>query len=63
MSDLTLCYLCEENPTTEDDFCFGCKESICSDCSKNMNAGGFGHDPEDHLVDEDDYEEEDDDDD
>ena len=54
MADETLCYLCEENPTTQDDFCFGCKQSICSDCSKNMNTSGPGHDPDEHLEDDED---------
>ena len=54
-----ICYLCDTNLTTQDDFCFGCKQPICSDCSRNMTIGGFGHDPEDHLENEDDEEDED----
>ena len=53
MADELICYLCEENPTTFNDFCHGCRQYICSDCSVNMDAGGIGHDPEDHLEDED----------
>lgn len=51
------CFLCDGD-TTENDFCFGCKQPICSDCSKNESTGGFGHDPEDHLE-EDEEEDED----
>lgn len=33
-------------------YCYGCELYICDTCAVNMNAGGFGHDPEDHLYDE-----------
>ena len=49
-----LCYLCEENPTTDENFCHGCKQPICQDCADHNPNMPFGvHDPEDHL-DEDD---------
>ncbi len=45
------CHLCEVNSTTNEDFCYGCNESICSDCSVNFELPFGGHDPEDHQYD------------
>ena len=49
MADETLCYLCEETPIAKEDFCYGCKQSICEDCAVNQNMPFGRHDPEDHL--------------
>lgn len=39
------CYLCGE-PCDEDDYCYGCRKYICSDCDENAVMGD--HEPEDH---------------
>ena len=59
------CYLCTDVPTGPDDFCYGCQQPICQDCSdKNIDIPFGVHDPEVHVEPDDefdDYEEEDDD--
>lgn len=55
-----LCYLCNENPTTKDNFCYGCKQLICGDCAVNQNMSFGVHDPEDHLENDEDGDEEND---
>lgn len=45
------CFNCNKE-VGADDYCYGCTNYVCDECSLNMNAGGFGHDPEDHLDDE-----------
>ena len=44
------CYGCEQETSADDDFCFGCEKYICMECGVNLNAGGHGHDPMDHLL-------------
>ena len=57
------CDLCGENPTTNNDFCYGCSQSVCETCSINFNLPFGDHDLEDHLYDPDDYDLDDEDDD
>ncbi len=42
------CYHCQEQCNGVDDYCYGCTELICPDCSKNEGMMGDHH-PEDHL--------------
>ena len=42
------CYHCKES-CNEDQFCHGCKQYICEDCSKNYEMPWGGHDPDLHL--------------
>jgi hypothetical protein len=44
------CFHCEE-PCTSDNYCFGCKSFICEECDREQQMG-FGHDPSDHLLEE-----------
>ncbi len=45
------CYFCDADCSGVDDYCWGCNELICPDCSKNESMMG-GHDPDDHLIEE-----------
>ncbi len=42
------CFHCKQ-PCTSDNFCYGCKSFVCNDCGVESPMG-FGHDPEDHLA-------------
>ena len=48
-----VCFECGD-PATDDDYCFGCKSFICSECGKNWEILGHGHLREDHLRDQED---------
>jgi len=41
------CFLCEKD-VSDGDFCYGCKEYICDDCSGGFNAPMGSHSPDDH---------------
>ncbi len=52
------CDICGVDRVDEDDFCWGCHEYICDECSVNEEVSGL-HEVEDHRIayydDDDDY--------
>ena len=43
------CGLCGVDRVTDEDFCWGCHEYVCSECSVNEETTGL-HEAEDHLL-------------
>ena len=54
---INTCYFCEKK-CVKDDYCHGCKQYICNDCSINCSLTG-NHNVEDHLEEEEEFEDED----
>lgn len=48
------CGLCARGQLGMDNFCYGCNQFICDECSVNGSLGPV-HDPEEHLLTEEEY--------
>lgn len=49
------CAFCE-TPCSDDDFCYGCRTYVCSDCDVTYGSLSGGHEPDDHTREPEDFE-------